>query len=349
VTANRWQRVGDIYHEAVALGADERAAFLDAACGNDGDVRREVESLLAHAAEASGFLETPAVELAGRALAARTTSLIGQRLGQYEIRSFIGAGGMGEVYLAHDTRLERDVAIKCLPPHVASDASARARLEREARLLATLNHPNIAAIHGVEQADGVIGLVLEMVEGQTLADGSYPMREALGIARQIADALEAAHEKDVVHRDLKPANIKVTPGGVVKVLDFGLAKAISTDPQRGDNSSTHTRAGAIMGTAAYMSPEQARGKPVDRRADVWASDAYCMNCSHGERPLAPKPPPIAWSKSSSRNPTGRVCPGKRPSRYGDCSDAVSRRIPPFAFAISPMPGSTSSRRCRRHP
>jgi serine/threonine protein kinase/Tol biopolymer transport system component len=270
VTANRWQRVGDIYHEAVALGADERAAFLDAACGNDGDVRREVESLLAHAAEASGFLETPAVELAGRALAARTTSFIGQRLGQYEIRSFIGAGGMGEVYLAHDTRLERDVAIKCLPPHVASDASARARLEREARLLATLNHPNIAAIHGVEQADGVIGLVLEMVEGQTLADGSYPMREALGIARQIADALEAAHEKDVVHRDLKPANIKVTPGGVVKVLDFGLAKAISTDPQRGDHSSTHTRAGAIMGTAAYMSPEQARGKPVDRRADVWA-------------------------------------------------------------------------------
>jgi Tol biopolymer transport system component len=270
VTANRWQRVGDIYHEAVALGADERAAFLDAACGNDADVRREVESLLAHAGEASGFLETPALELAGRALAARTASLIGQRLGQYEIRSFIGAGGMGEVYLAHDTRLERDVAIKCLPPHVASDGSARARLEREARLLATLNHPNIAAIYGVEQADGVIGLVLEMVEGQTLADGSFPMREALGIARQIADALEAAHEKDVVHRDLKPANIKVTPGGVVKVLDFGLAKAVSADPMSANETNTRTRAGVIMGTAAYMSPEQARGKPVDRRTDVWA-------------------------------------------------------------------------------
>jgi eukaryotic-like serine/threonine-protein kinase len=271
MTTDQWQRVGEIYHAVVALSADERGAFLEAACGNDADVRREIESLLAHAGDASGFLETPALELAGRALAAQTPSLIGRRLGQYEIQSFIGAGGMGEVYLAHDTRLKRNVAIKCLPAHIASDTRARARLEREARLLATLNHPNIASIYGVEQADGVFALVLEMVEGHTLADRSFRLREALGIARQIADALEAAHEKDIIHRDLKPANIKVTPSGAVKVLDFGLAKALTADSPQGEDASTEqTRSGVIMGTAAYMSPEQARGKAVDRRTDVWA-------------------------------------------------------------------------------
>ena len=178
---------------------------------------------------------------------------------------------MGEVYLAHDTRLKRDVALKCLPPHVASDASARARLEREARLLATLNHPNIAAIYGVEQADGVTALILELVDGETLGDRVFPMREALGIARQMTDALEAAHGKDIIHRDLKPANIKVTPSGMVKVLDFGLAKAITDEARQSVEASTErTRAGVIMGTAAYMSPEQARGKAMDRRTDVWA-------------------------------------------------------------------------------
>jgi Tol biopolymer transport system component len=270
VTDDRWRHVGEIYHAALALSAAERGAFLDTACGSDAEVRQEVESLLAHAGDASGFLETPAVELAGRALGARTASWIGRRLGQYEVRSFIGAGGMGEVYLAYDTTLGRNVAIKCLAPHVASDSSARRRLEREARLLATVNHPNIASIYGVEQVDGVIALVLEMVEGHTLADRAFPMREALGIARQVADALEAAHEKDIIHRDLKPANIKVTPGGVVKVLDFGLAKALTHDASQADDASTATRAGLIMGTAAYMSPEQARGKGVDRRTDVWA-------------------------------------------------------------------------------
>jgi Tol biopolymer transport system component len=271
VTADQWQRVGEIYHAAAALNADERGAFLEGACSDDADVRREIESLLAHPGAASGFLETPALELAGRALAAQTTSLIGRRLGQYQVQSFIGAGGMGEVYLAHDTTLNRNVAIKCLPAHIASDARARARLEREARVLATLNHPNIAAIYGVEQADGFFALVLEMVEGQTLADRAFRMRDALGIARQLADALEAAHDKDIIHRDLKPANIKVTPSGAVKVLDFGLAKALTADPaQAADATTEGTKAGAILGTAAYMSPEQARGKALDRRTDVWA-------------------------------------------------------------------------------
>ena len=230
MTGERWRRVGELYHHALALDTGEREAFLTDACREDTDLRREVESLLARASDASGFLETNALELAGRALAGhRTTAMLGRRLGPYEVQSFIGAGGMGEVYLARDTRLARNVAIKCLPAHVAPDPHARARLEREARVLATLNHPNIAAIYGVEEADDVIGLVLELVEGPTLADGTFPLREALGIARQIADALEAAHDKDIIHRDLKPANIKVTASGVVKVLDFGLAKAITPD------------------------------------------------------------------------------------------------------------------------
>jgi eukaryotic-like serine/threonine-protein kinase len=273
VSSERWRHVGEIYHAALALPAPERDAYLASACGTDNDLRLEVESLLARASDASGFLETTALELTGRALAdKRQASLIGRRVGQYEIRSFIGAGGMGEVYLAHDTRLDRDVAIKCLPVYVAADPHARARLEREARLLATLNHPNIAAIYGVAETDGVIGLVLEMIEGPTLAESTHRLPEALKIARQIADALEAAHEKDIIHRDLKPANIKITRGETVKVLDFGLAKAMSADsPDAHEHASRDvTRAGAILGTAAYMSPEQARGKPLDRRTDVWS-------------------------------------------------------------------------------
>jgi eukaryotic-like serine/threonine-protein kinase len=273
VNSEKWRHVGEIYHAALALPAPERDAYLASACGTDDQLRLEVDSLLARASDASGFLETTALELTGRALADRQrASLIGRRVGQYEIRSFIGAGGMGEVYLAHDTRLDRDVAIKCLPVYVAADPHARARLEREARLLATLNHPNIAAIYGVAEADGVIGLVLEMIEGPTLAERTYRVPEALAIARQIADALEAAHEKDIIHRDLKPANIKITRGGTVKVLDFGLAKAMSADsPDAHEQASRDvTRAGAILGTAAYMSPEQARGKALDRRTDVWS-------------------------------------------------------------------------------
>jgi serine/threonine-protein kinase len=202
----------------------------------------------------------------------------GSRVGSYEIVALIGAGGMGEVYRARDTRLKRDVAIKVLPDVFANDAERLARFQREAELLATLNHPNIAQIHGIEDR----ALVLELVEGPTLADriaqGPIPIGEALVIGRQIADALEAAHERGVIHRDLKPANIKISGDGKVKVLDFGLAKAIAADPSAPSNismsptitSPAMTMGGVILGTAAYMSPEQARGKPVDRRADIWA-------------------------------------------------------------------------------
>jgi eukaryotic-like serine/threonine-protein kinase len=217
----------------------------------------------------------------------------GSRLGPYEIVAPLGAGGMGEVYRARDTRLRREVAIKALPDAFVHDADRMSRFEREAQVLASLNHPNIAAIHGLEEVGGASCLVLELVEGSTLADklkgGPLPVEEALEIARQIAEALEAAHERGVVHRDLKPANVKVTPDGTVKVLDFGLAKALEGGPVVSDmaNSPTlsvaATGAGVILGTAAYMSPEQGRGKPLDRRADIWAFGCVLFEMLTGKR------------------------------------------------------------------
>ena len=205
----------------------------------------------------------------------------GTRLGSYEVVAQIGAGGMGEVYQAHDTKLGRDVAIKVLPANFVNDPERLSRFQREARMLAALNHANIATIYGLEQSGGTSYLVMELVSGETLAervkgDGAVPIEEALAIAKQIAEALEAAHEKLIIHRDLKPANVKVTPEGKVKVLDFGLAKAFSGDETGSDpsNSPTLSQAatmqGVILGTAAYMSPEQARGKAVDKRTDIWA-------------------------------------------------------------------------------
>ena len=198
----------------------------------------------------------------------------GDAIGPYRVLEKLGEGGMGEVYRALDTTLGRDVAIKILPRHFTADPERLARFEREARMLAALNHPHIAAIHGTVDAEGVRGLVLELVEGETLADriqrGPAPVTDALTLARQIADALDAAHEKGIIHRDLKPANIKVTPGGVVKVLDFGLAKAAAGELQSSSVTVGGTQEGTILGTAAYMSPEQARGQAVDKRTDIWA-------------------------------------------------------------------------------
>jgi len=217
----------------------------------------------------------------------------GTTLGPYEILAPIGAGGMGEVYRARDTRLEREVAVKVLPEAFAHDPERLARFEREARLLASLNHPNIATLYGLENADGQHLLAMELVEGEGLdaviARGAVPVDEATAIALQIAEGLEAAHELGIVHRDLKPANVKVRPDGAVKVLDFGLAKAWEARPDEGSLSrsptitSNHTQAGVILGSAAYMSPEQARGKVVDKRADIWAFGVVLFEMLTGKR------------------------------------------------------------------
>ena len=216
----------------------------------------------------------------------------GARLGVYEVAAKIGQGGMGEVYRARDTKLNRDVALKVLPDLFASDPDRLARFQREAEVLASLNHPNIATIHGLEETDDTRALVLELVEGPTLAEriaqGPIPLEETIAIASQIADALEAAHEQGVIHRDLKPANVKVKDDGTVKVLDFGLAKALDPSPV-GDPSlsptltAAATQMGVIMGTAAYMAPEQAKGKAADKRADVWAFGVVVYEMLTGRR------------------------------------------------------------------
>jgi Tol biopolymer transport system component len=221
------------------------------------------------------------------------TIAAGTRLGSYEVVAPIGAGGMGEVYKARDTKLGRDVAIKVLPANFVNDPERLSRFQREARMLAALNHPNIATIYGLEQCDGVTCLVMELVSGETLAErvkaGPLGIEETLKIAVQIAEALEAAHEKSIIHRDLKPANVKVTPEGKVKVLDFGLAKAFAADAADDDPSNSPTLSaaatmqGVILGTAAYMSPEQARGKACDKRTDIWAFGCVLYELLTGKR------------------------------------------------------------------
>src|SRR5262245_7868355 len=207
--------------------------------------------------------------------------MIGTKLSHFELTAHLGTGGMGDVYQATDMKLGRSVAIKFLPEAFSHDRERVARFQHEARVLASLNHPNIAAIYGVEEINGRHFLVMELVPGETLADrirgGAIPIEEALLIAKQIVEALEEAHERGIVHRDLKPANIKLKPDGVIKVLDFGLARMAPAPEGDFENSPTlsiaATQAGAILGTAAYMAPEQARGKPIDKRADIWAFGA----------------------------------------------------------------------------
>ena len=235
MSPDRHDRVSELYHAASGHPPEKRGAFLTEACGEDVALRAEVESLLRYDGAAGPFLETPAAALPA------PSDMLNRQLGPYTIIAPLGAGGMGEVYRARDTKLGRDVAIKILPSHFTADAERRARFAREARLLATLNHPHIGAIYGLEETDGVAALVLELVEGPTLADrltrGPLPVAEALAIAHQIAVALGAAHEKGIVHRDLKPANIVLqsvanaadVPSGELrtKVLDFGLAKTMA--------------------------------------------------------------------------------------------------------------------------
>ena len=248
----------------------------------------------------------------------------GTKLGPYEITGAIGAGGMGEVYRAHDSKLGRDVAIKVLPETFANDAQRMARFQREAKVLASLNHPNIATIHGLEDSGGTHALVMELVEGPTLADrikaGPIPVDESVRIAKQMADALEYAHERGIIHRDLKPANVKVTNDDAVKVLDFGLAKALEGDPSSIDISTSPTisrmatQAGVLLGTAAYMSPEQAKAKSVDRRADIWAFGCVLYEMLTGKQAFTGETATESLAAVIMKDPDWSQLPSKTPMR-----------------------------------
>jgi serine/threonine protein kinase len=249
---------------------------------------------------------------------------VGDKLGHYEVISLLGQGGMGEVYRARDTTLKRDVALKVLPATFLRDPERMARFQREAEVLASLDHPNIGHIHGIVDSEDSRGLVLALIEGPTLADrieaGPVPLDEAVAIAKQIIDALEYAHDRGVIHRDLKPANVKITPEGVVKVLDFGLAKMLEDEPPPSSlaNSPTltlgHTRAGVILGTAAYMSPEQAVGRPVDRRSDIFSFGAVLYEMLAGKRAFAGATTPDVLEAVVKNDPYWSALPAGTP-RY----------------------------------
>ena len=262
---------------------------------------------------------------------------------------------MGEVYRAHDSKLGRDVAIKTLPHEFARDPDRLARFRREARTLASLNHPNIAAIYGLEESGDVDCLVMELIPGETLReriarDGPPPVEEALSICCQIADALEAAHEKGIIHRDLKPANVKVTPQGKVKVLDFGLAKAIWGEEgdqdlsQRATVTGIETLAGHIVGTPGYMSPEQARGVAVDKRTDIWAFGCLLYELLTGKRAFQGETQSETIAAVLSASRTGRLCPRKPPRKSANCCASVCGRMPTAGWTTS----QTREKRSRKH-
>src|SRR5215831_8013911 len=292
MSPERLRRIEELYHAAREGTAEERAALL---AQTDPELRREVELLLSDPS-GSEFLDRPAIQNAPELLADSTVTVLaaGVSLGPYRIEGKIGEGGMGAVYRATDTRLGREVALKFLSPWLARDADYMARFEREAKVLASLNHPNIATVHGLEESNGTRALVMELVEGRTLAarvaEGPIPLKEALRVAEAIAEGLEAANEKGIVHRDLKPGNVKISPEGGVKVLDFGLAKmsGAPSGPAQDPSALTEgeTEPGTILGTVGYMSPEQASGKPVDKRADIWAFGVVLWEMLTGKRLFA---------------------------------------------------------------
>jgi eukaryotic-like serine/threonine-protein kinase len=315
MTPERWQQIHDVLEKALELAPGERSAFLNQACSSDQSLRQEVDTLLASSDDVrSSFL----LQFSGP----RVALTAGTKLGEYEVKSLLGSGGMGEVYRARDSRLGRDVAIKVLPPFVSSDPNRLRRFEQEARAAAALNHPNILAVHQMGTHEGAPYLVSELLEGETLREpirrGRLAVRRAIDYAVQIARGLAAAHNKGIVHRDLKPENLFVTKDGRVKILDFGLAKL--TQSQTGSESSapTHTEgteAGVVMGTVGYMSPEQVRGQTVDHRADIFAFGAILYEMLAGKRAFQKPTSPETMTAILNEDPPGisEVTPNLPPS------------------------------------
>ena len=311
--AERWQQVERVYESALAKDASERASFLEDACAGDDALRQEVESLLAYQERSEDFIESPALDVAAKLIAMQksTTAVSGQMINHYKIVAAIGAGGMGEVYLAEDTRLERRVALKFLPAHLTEDERYLRRFEQEARAVAALSHPNVCMIHEViETGDGRHCIVMEYVDGMTLSDSlkekPLTVREALDIAIQVSSALSAAHLAGIVHRDIKLENIMLRRDGYVKILDFGLAKLTDKNWSGVDNEAAtrmlNTSPGVVMGTVYYMSPEQARGLPVDERTDIWSLGVVLYEMICGSHPFTGATPTDVIISIAEREP-----------------------------------------------
>src|SRR5262245_33134344 len=281
MTADRLTEIEVAYHAALDRRREDRSRFLDEVCGADISMRRQIDALLRQASTANSLLDRPAIEAIRESPSGDIEpDFSGTQIGVYELLEPIGSGGMGVVYRARDTRLHRDAALKFLPSHLAGDPEWLVRFRREAQTLAALSHPNVAQVYGLEESGSTTAIAMELVEGETLAErlrrGALDVTNAVRVAKDIAEALEAAHEKGIIHRDLKPANVKLTRQSQVKVLDFGLAKAFRSPPldasaacvtSGGDPA---TAAGMILGTRGYMSPEQEAGAPTDHRTDVFS-------------------------------------------------------------------------------
>ena len=290
----RNRQVDQVFQAALDLNPTERAAFLDEACAGDPELREEVEALLSSDEQGGSFIELPAIEIAPEIVAHdHRTSFVGQTIGTYRIEAELGKGGMGEVFLAHDSGLRRKVALKFLPAFSTTDKSRLHRFQQEAHATSGLNHPNILTIYELGRFDERHFIATEFVDGETvrqrLLGGRMRIEEALKVADQIASALAAAHEAGVIHRDIKPENVMVRRDGIVKVLDFGLAKLVNPhveDPEAKTRTLLKTEPGTVMGTAQYMSPEQARGLEVDSRTDIWSLGVILYEMVCGKAPFA---------------------------------------------------------------
>ena len=345
----RWQEIKRIYTSALELDPDRRQDFIRQVSNGDEEICREVQSLLARQTEAEGFMNAPAMEVAARTIADQEldSNLVGRTVLHYRMIDKIGAGGMGVVYRAHDTKLDRQVAIKVLPDIFSGDQERLARFEREAKLLASLNHPNIAgftAWRGGRKAFPGHGDCGGRDVGAANCQRASSCGRGFGGLQTDRRGLEAAHEKGIIHRDLKPANVKTTPEGKVKILDFGLAKAFQAEAaaaadQSPTISEVMTRAGVILGTAAYMSPEQARGKPVDKRADIWAFGCVLYEWLTGKRAFEGETGAETMAAILKGEPDWHALPVEASENCVPCSVDAFKRMQASASATSAMPES----------